>query len=333
MPAPEGDEIAAEREDGCGVFLLRLHIGGSQVTERKPRTVGIGETAARTVAPLHGRASGVTPLVVGVEAHPERVAHVLVRHGDVGHADLVALVEHRCAAQRQQHEHGQADPGRIVFGPAGREAEHVVIGARPRRPGARRQCRLGLLDDGPHVGGLEGRADEIEVEGQTELVGPVAVELRQLFHRHRGLTDQEPGLLVGVGEHPPAFDHLVHLGPVGVVHAALPEHLRLEVVVLGRRRVVPELGVLDDDVGDVNAEPRHTPVGPEAEDVVERAAHLLVPPIEVWLFLQMVVEVVLARRLVQSPARSPEAADPVVRQLAVVLAVRPDVPVAVGRRP
>ena len=133
----------------------------------------------------------------------------------------------------------------------------------------------------------------------------VAVELRQLVHRDRRLADQQPGLVVAVGQTTPAPDHLVDLGPVGVVHAALAEHLRLEVVVLGGRRVVAQHGVLDDDVADVDAEPGHTTVGPEAEDVVESVPHILVPPVEVRLLRQVVVEVVLAgpSRRGSSPGR------------------------------
>ena len=269
MVSPEGDEVVAQHQDRTGIVPLRRHVGRGQVSQREPRSGRIGEAAPRAIAPLHGRAAGVPPLVVGIEADSEGVAKVLLGQRDVRHADLVALVEDRGAAQAQQHEERQADPGRVVLGPAGGETEHVVVGARPRRPRPRRQRGLGLLHNGPHLRGLEGRVDEIEVEGEPQLVGAVAVELRQLFHRDRRLPDQEPGLLVVVGQPPPAPDHLVDLGPVGVVHAALAEHLRLEVVVLGRRRVVAQLGVLDDHVADVNAEAGHPPVGPEAEDVVE----------------------------------------------------------------
>ena len=331
MPAPEGQQVAAEREDGVGIVPLRRHVGGRRVAQGQPGPGGLGEAGTRAVTPLHGGAAGVTALVVRVEPHPERVAQVFLGHGDVRHADLVALVQDRRATQAEQHEEGLTDLGRIVLGPAGGEAEHVVVGAGPGRPGAGRQRRLGLLDDGAHIRGPEGRVDEVEVEGEPQLVCPVSVELGQLVHRDRGLADQEPGLVVGLGLAAPASDHLVHLGPVGVVHTALAEHLRLEVVVLGRGRIVAELGILDDDVADVDAEAGHAPIGPEAEDLVERGAHLLVPPVEVGLLLQVVVEVVLAGCLVEGPAWSAEAADPVVRGLPV-LAVGPDVPVPAGGR-
>ena len=182
-------------------------------------------------------------------------------------------------------------------------------------------------------GAWNGAVDEVEVEGQSQLVGSVAVELRQGVHRHRGLPDQQAGLVVAVGLATPAPDDLVHLGTVRVVDAALSEHLRLEVVLLGRRWVVPQLRVLDDDVAHVNAEAGNAPIRPEAEDAVEGVAHLLVPPVEIGLLLQVVVEVVLAGPLVEGPARSPEAAHPVVGRLPLALAVGPDVPVPVGRCP
>ena len=206
-----------------------------------------------------------------------------------------------------------------------------MVGARPRRPCAGRQRHLGALDDVPHGAGIEGRSDEVEVEGQPEFVVPVAVVRSQLVQWDRGLPDQEPGLVVAVRQAAPAPDHIVNLGPVGVVDTALPEHLRLEVVVLGGRRVVPQLGVLDDDVADVDAEPGHAPVGPEAENAVEGVAHLVVPPIEVRLLGQVVVEEVLPGPLVERPPRTAEATDPVVRWSPSRRAVGPEVPVATGR--
>ena len=91
------------------------------------------------------------------------------------------------------------------------------------------------------------------------------------------------GVVVGLGQPPPPSDDIVDLGPVAVVDGSLPEELRLEVVVRGGWRVVPELGVLDDDVAHVDPEAGHTPVEPEPEDRVESGPDLLVPPIEIRL--------------------------------------------------
>ncbi len=124
----------------------------------------------------------------------------------------------------------------------------------------------------------------------------------------------------------------MHLGPVRVVHGPLAEHPHVERVVVGRGRVVAQLGVLDDDVAHVDAEAVDAAVEPEPEDAVEGVAHLVVPPVQVGLLPQVVVQVVLAGRGVERPCRSAEAADPVVRRRAVGLGVGPDVPVAPCRR-
>ena len=61
-------------------------------------------------------------------------------------------------------------------------------------------------------------------------------------------------------------------------------------------RVVAQLAVLDDAVRDVDAPAGDPAVEPEAQDLVERLAHLLAPPVEVGLGRQEVVQVELARR-------------------------------------
>ncbi len=71
-------------------------------------------------------------------------------------------------------------------------------------------------------------------------------------------------------------------------------------------------------------------IGPEAEDAVEGVAHLVVPPVEIGLLLKVVVEVVLAGRLVERPPGAAEAADPVVGRVPALGAVGPHVPVPMG---
>ncbi len=127
---------------------MGLDVACADIPQGEPgRDPGVGEPSAGGTAPGHRRASGVATFVVGKVADAERITHVLMGHLRIAEADLVALVEHRRAAQAQQHEQGQPDLARVVAGPAGGEAEHVVIRARPHRPGARRQLGFGELDD------------------------------------------------------------------------------------------------------------------------------------------------------------------------------------------
>ena len=140
-----------------------------------------------------GVRAGVAAGVVGPVPDTQWVAQVLLGQGDIAQSDLVALVEHRRAPEAEQHQEG--DPGalRVVAGPAGREAEHVVVGAGPCRPGLGRQGRLGRLDDRAQRRCLERRADEGEVEGEVQLVaGPVVGD--QVVDGDGCLADQDPGL-------------------------------------------------------------------------------------------------------------------------------------------
>ena len=173
---------------------------------------------------------------------------------------------------------------------------------------------------------------EQEVERQVELVLAPAVERDQLVEvEHVGLADQDPLLLEAVAERAPAPQHVVDLGAVHgelLLEAALAHE---RVVVLGRGGLVAQLAVVDDAVRHVDAEAGDPALEPEAQDVVERVAHLVVPPVQVGLARQEVVQVALARRLVERPRRPAERAQPVVGRRAVGLGIGPHVVVAVAR--
>ncbi len=171
---------------------------------------------------------------------------------------------------------------------------------------------------------------EHEVEPAVQLVVPVAVEVHERRQRvHVGLADQESGRLVAVGDGPPAPEDVMGLGAVGVVHRLDAHELLVERVVLGGRGIVPQLGILDHHVADVDAEAGDPPVPPVPHDVVEGVAHIVAPPVEVGLLPLEVVQEVLAAGLVELPGRTPEDADPVVRRPAAGRRIGPDVPVAV----
>ncbi len=165
-----------------------------------------------------------------------------------------------------------------------------------------------------------------------QLVAPAAVELRQgLEPLHVGLADQQPLGVVTVRDLPPPAQDVVRLGPVGVVDGPHAHELLVERVVLGDRRVVAQLLVLDHHVAHVDAEPGHAPVPPKAQDIVELSPHVLAPPVQVGLGRLEVVQEVLPARLVELPGRTAEDAHPVVGRAPVGLGVRPHVVVAVCR--
>ena len=122
------------------------------------------------------------------------------------------------------------------------------------------------------------------------------------------------------------------LGPFHVVDGPLAIELHLGGIVGSRRRVVTELTVFDDALGDVDPEAGDAAVEPEAVDLVEGVTNGRVPPVEIRLLRKKVVQVVLARVGVERPGRPAKGAQPVIRRAAVRLAIGPDVPIAVGGR-
>ena len=331
MPRRNGAPAQFERRGG--ITLLGRHVALRRVGHRQPRAdAGRREPAPGLAVPRHRRALGVAALVVGPEARAHGVEHVLALYGAVDEPDLVALVQEGRAAQGEEQQQRQLDLGRVSGSPAGGQARDVVVGRRPDGPGSLGQQRFGLLDHRAQRGGFERRLNEHEVEPAVQFVVAVAVELRQGGQLlHVGLADEQPLGFVGVRNGPPAPQDVVGLGAVRVVDGTLAHELLVERVVLGGRRVVAQLLVLNHHVAHVNAEPGHAAVPPEAHNVVELAAHVLVPPVEVRLRRLEVVQVVLAAGLVEVPGRPAENAGPVVRQPAVGLGVGPDVVVAMRR--
>ena len=184
------------------------------------------------------------------------------------------------------------------------------------------------IDHRPERGRLERGRGEREIEGEVELLtlAVVAGEVGKISGP--GLADQHTLRLVRIGDRPPPSQHLVHLR---AVHAVDLEAF------LGRGRVeadrsdgiVAQETVLHDGVGDVDPEAGDPTVEPGAEDRVERLAHVVVPPVQVRLLREEVVQVVLTRRAVEGPRGTAERAPPIVRRAAVGGGIGPDVPVPV----
>ena len=122
----------------------------------------------------------------------------------------------------------------------------------------------------------------------------------------------------------------MRLRPVRAVHLGQAEPAA-DQLALGGGRVVAELGVLVQPVRDVDPEPGHAPVEPEPQDLLERLVHGGVPPVQVGLAGQEVVQVVLAAGLVQRPGRRAGRGQPVVRRPAVRGRVGPHVELPVRR--
>lgn len=144
------------------------------------------------------------------------------------------------------------------------------------------------------------------------------------------LAEQERVVLLG--DPPPTSVDIEHAGLVEVVavldafpvldRPGLSQSSRSK----GTRRVVGQVGVLDERVRDIDPESVDAPLKPEANDAVVRLGHLRIRPVEVGLFGQVEVQPPLTRVRVERPGWPAEGANPVVRRPAG-RAAAPDVPV------
>ena len=95
-------------------------------------------------------------------------------------------------------------------------------------------------------------------------------------------------------------------------------------------RVVTKLAVLDERVGYIDAKAVDASLKPELKSLLEFCSQSGVAPVEVGLFGQEQMAVVLAACFVQRPSWASEVCDPVVGRPAVGCWVTPQVVVAVG---
>ena len=170
--------------------------------------------------------------------------------------------------------------------------------------------------------------------GHVELV-PVAVVGGPLLALEVDLPDREPGLFrrEPVKDRPDFTEQAVDVGVapvVDVIEGVVLAQVLVPVPGSIEHRVGPVQRVLHRKVAGIETEAVHPPAQPEAERVEHRRPGLVVAPVDVGLFGQEGMEVVLAGVLVEGPGRAAEDRDPVVGRRAVGCRVLPHVPVALG---
>ena len=320
-PPPERDHLPTPREGGIRIGPLLLDRSSDSADGQPWSNTGRGEPVAGSRLPRDRRAPGVTAPPPGACAlvTPSRRWHL-----DVLESDLVAGIQGGRPAKQEQHEQGTSHPALLPRRPAGGESPDVMVRGGPQRPWVGAKGPLRGVDHRPQRRCLERGGREREVERQVEL-GSLPVVARQLGKvAHPRLADQHARRLIRIGDRTPSPQDVVHLGPVHAV-----DDLRL---VEGRRaghgrRVVAEQPVLHDRIRNIDPEPRHAPIEPATKDAVEGSTDVLVPPVQVRLVRQEVVEVVLPGRLIERPSRSAEGTAPVVRGSSIVRGVGPHVPI------
>jgi hypothetical protein len=93
----------------------------------------------------------------------------------VGHADLVAVVQHHGARQGREHEQRETYPPLVAGTPPAGEPADVMVGGHPDRARTGRQCGQRLIHHGRECRRVEAREREREVEGEVQLVTLAAV--------------------------------------------------------------------------------------------------------------------------------------------------------------
>ena len=133
LGAAEREERAVQGQDRSRIAALGLDRGTGRIGRHRQPGLAGGEPAARAGRPAHRGAFGVA-----TRTEDARRIHAAVgRHLHVRRPGLVAVVDGRRAAQREQQHRRGPDLGRPG---TGGDARLVVVAEDPVRPGARRRA-------------------------------------------------------------------------------------------------------------------------------------------------------------------------------------------------
>src|SRR5947207_3563462 len=259
---PQPAQAAVQRKERRRIVPLRRDVVAREVAHRQPR-VGGGEPRVLGGVPLHGRAFPVAAV---------HIDHARGRDRNVGHPDLLAVVDERRPPEGEEHDRGDAGAFRTV---AGDRARAIVVREGVVGPGVLGEKPLPFLDHRTEPLGDPGLLEEMEVERKLELIILAVVAHVPPKIPHADLADGHAVAVIRVEDLPPAAMDLVHLVEVPIAPAWPPAQLET--------RVVAQALVSDQARGHVDAESIDAAVEPEAHDVVDGGADFLVAPVEVRL--------------------------------------------------
>ena len=205
----------------------------------------------RRCDPRHRRPRPVPALVLRPESPALRILQALERHFRLRQPQLFALVEERGspqAGQRRDQHLGEL-PRRLAAAPAGNHPLDVVVAERPRRPGVRRR-RQQLLNRTADVRGAQGLTQEHEAVGGVVAVRTVGVGDHRADRVVAGDLGHRHAPRITVHQFAKAGDEGQGLRPRAVVDLAL-QPVGLDRIGVGKRRIVAEQRIVDEEVGDV----------------------------------------------------------------------------------
>src|SRR5439155_17037614 len=125
----------------------------------------VGKSGVLCRAPLHRSSLGIATQTAPRNIFLERVLDLFRGNLHVMHADLIAVVKRRRAAQGEQQHRCQP---RLCWTDPGRNARPVVVSKNPVRPATLRQRRLVFPDDASDITSLPLREKELKVKREVD---------------------------------------------------------------------------------------------------------------------------------------------------------------------
>ena len=152
-----------------------------------------GEAGMGRTIPLHRRSNRIAAGTdTGLPKGP-RIPDLVRRNRHIGHADFIAVIQGRRAAERQQQNSGDL---RLLGPNPRRNARPVVVAEHPVGPGAIGQGRLVVFDEPGNGVGLPRRLQQLEIEGEMRafeiaaVILPSADRAADRFRRSRRGADR-----------------------------------------------------------------------------------------------------------------------------------------------
>jgi len=321
-------------QQGCLIGLLPVdRARAMRFADRQPGLCSGKAHIGGVGNPGHRRAGAVARQGQRPVGDGFGVFEILKGDVDLRQAQFLAIIEEDIAAQagEQQHLHPAIGVRIMTLAPARHGAGGIVIfkgPAWPADPLFRRPFLQRVPDERT---GQRGRIEEVEAIGGVEAM----VALREGLHfpvivRAADLCNGEA---VGIG-----VEHGADLfQKQGKVRVALAIQFELEIewpgaqaAIVGGWRIVAQFRIVHRMVDRVDAKAVDAPVQPEADDVEDRGLHVRVMQVQLRLFAQEAVHIILAAPRIPCPGRASEHRLPVIGRRSVRLGIRPDIPVGPG---